>query len=74
MVSMYERVMNYHYKRYQNKYDKEIRESCEHYREKLANCLKRLQTSENCQFDTKNFETCILNFDTKFRFKYRVPK
>lgn len=60
------------YKKYSKKYDKEIRESCDHFKIILEDCMKRLEKIEECKYNHNNFLQCIKRFDENFRFKHSL--
>ncbi len=65
--------MNNYFKRLQLKYDREIKNKCEHLRLNLNECLKT-QFDDNyvCKPYQDDFLKCISSFDKEFRNKYNV--
>ena len=65
--------MNKHFKKLQVKYDREIKNKCEHLRLNLSECLK-IQFDDNyvCKPYQDEFLNCICSFDKDFRNKYNV--
>ena len=51
----------------QKRYDKEIRKSCNVYKEQLENCLnEHFEDQFVCKPYLDSFETCIEHFNSKF--------
>ena len=55
------------------KYDKDIRKECESQRYLYINCLKNnFNDLFTCRDLIEQFDSCIKEFDTKFRKKYNI--
>ncbi len=60
-------------KKYETKYDNDIRIECDEFKTMLDDCLGRLNDTKHCKFDHVRFVECVDRFDSEFRFKYRLP-
>ena len=60
------------YRKLSKKYDEEIRETCDHFKKLLEDCMKRLEKIEECKYNYNNFLQCVKKFDEDFKFKHSL--